>query len=642
MADYEPEQIEGMTAKQEFEQSLLPCISGQQSIEDNWLMKALIGLNKEDLNRLENPPAYENLARASDFIGTTTSWVVAFKVQKQKQQITAKINLDIEQLNKLANHKAQIVQTMSSNMSHIKDNNKLLHKLDLWQRASVYQSTGFKLAQKFLKHSPEAILKWSEQRLSRSVNNAKPHQTLLPASIDNRVVSNASSVQAPIAFDLVKSHGVDQTALNIFDQAAAGDEHARTVVTMYTNEASARTTQTINQDMNKQAANLDRALDPINGEYQKLERSSAGKAALISAGIALFQLRSVWMGKSTFSSMARRGDRAGLEFMTGYASTSLALTSASLDVANAGLQMKAARSAWVARLSLSVGVLGAVGAGFEVYSLELTQQKMIESGSTTSAKVTGVAQVAAGVAGVAGLGYGTLAFVGIGAFALPWLSAIMAVAWGISLVAQWVAYTYDKSHILPIHYWLDAGVFGKKEMLNNEYPNNPFKIQAMSSLEQDLHAYTLALVEIQTEPRFNKTVQDFNEVLSGQVVVTISQWQDNSELVIEYVGIGDTEQSLDKKVFNIQALKRQSKAITASEGLKVILDIPKTSHYKAQYLGSRKEGIFDPNKQKIMEQASERARNNPASQIEHLRVVLLYSLSPSVNPYYQLRTTVTS
>lgn len=641
-ADYEPEQIEGMTAKQEFEQTMLPCLSGEKPLEDNWLIKALIGLNPEDNQKMQDAPAYENLARGSDFIGTTTNWVVAFKARKQKQKITAKINLDIEQLNNLANHKAQIVQTMSSNMSHIKDNNKLLHKLDLWQRASVYQSTGFKLAQKILKHSPEAILKWSEQRLSRSVNNAKPHQTLLPASIDNRVVSNASSVQAPIAFDLVKSHGVDQTALNIFDQAAAGDEHARTVVTMYTNEASARTTQTINQDMNKQAANLDRALDPINGEYQKLERSSAGKAALISAGIALFQLRSVWMGKSTFSSMARRGDRAGLEFMTGYASTSLALTSASLDVANAGLQMKAARSAWVARLSLSVGVLGAVGAGFEVYSLELTQQKMIESGSTTSAKVNGVAQVAAGVAGVAGLGYGTLAFVGIGAFALPWLSAIMAVAWGISLVAQWVAYTYDKSHILPIHYWLDAGVFGKKEMLNNEYPNNPFKIQAMSSLEQDLHAYTLALVEIQTEPRFNKTVQDFNEVLSGQVVVTISQWQDNSELVIEYVGIGDTEQSLDKKVFNIQALKRQSKAITASEGLKVILDIPKTSHYKAQYLGSRKEGIFDPNKQKIMEQASERARNNPASQIEHLRVVLLYSLSPSVNPYYQLRTTVTS
>lgn len=213
---------------------------------------------------MQDVPNYENLARDSDFIGTTTSWVVAFKAQK-KQQITAKINLDIEKLNKLANHKAQIVQTMSSNVSHIKDNNKLLHKLDLWQRASVYQSTGFKLAQKFLKHSPEAILKWSEQRLSRSVNNAKPHQTLLPASIDNRVFNNASSVQALIAFDLLNSHGVDQTALDIFDQAAAG-EHARTVVTMYTNEESARTTRTINQDINKQVAQLNIDLDPIIGE----------------------------------------------------------------------------------------------------------------------------------------------------------------------------------------------------------------------------------------------------------------------------------------------------------------------------------------------------------------------------------------
>lgn len=152
---------------------------------------------------MQDVPNYENLARASDFIGTTTSWVVAFKAQKQKQQITAKINLDIEKLNKLANHKAQIVQTMSSNIIHIKDNNKLLHKLDLWQRASVDQSTGFKLVQKILTHSSEALLKWSEQRLSRSVNNTKPYKTLLPASIDNRVVSDASSIQAPIAFDLV-------------------------------------------------------------------------------------------------------------------------------------------------------------------------------------------------------------------------------------------------------------------------------------------------------------------------------------------------------------------------------------------------------------------------------------------------------
>ncbi|ERL54916.1 toxin VasX [Psychrobacter aquaticus] len=634
-ADYEPEKIEGMTAKKEFEQSLLPCISGQQSIEDNWLMKALIGLNKEDINRLENPPAYENLARASDFIGTTTSWVVAFKVQKQKQQITAKINMDIEQLNKLANHKAQIVQTMSSNMSHIKDNNKLLHKLDLWQRASVYQSTGFKLAQKFLKHSPEAILKWSEQRLSRSVNNAKPHQTLLPASIDNRVVSNASSVQAPIAFDLVNSHGVDQKALDIFDQAAAGDEHARTVVTMYTTEESARTTQTINQDMDKQAANLNRALDPINGEYQKLERSSAGKAALISAGIALFQLRSVWMGKSTLSSMARRGDRAGLEFMTGYASTSLALTSASLDVANAGLQMKAARSAWVTRLSLSVGVLGAVGAGFEVYSLSITRKRLEESSSRNSVIAVGVAQGAAVTAGISG------AAIALG-FTMPWLVGIMAVAWGVSLIAQWVAFRYDKGHILPVHYWLDAGVFGNKAMLNSEYPNNPFNIQAMSSLEQDMHAYSLALTEIQVNPQFATNTANFRQTLSGQIEITLSQWNDNSELVVEFIGIGSRELGLDRKSFNIETLKRQNQVIETSKGLKVVLDIPKTSHFQAQYLGSYREGTRDPNKEHDMQEAREIAQANAGREVDKLRAVVKYALNPSMNPYYQLRTSVTS
>lgn len=634
-ADYKPEQVTGMTAKQEFEQAMLPCISGRQSIEDNWLMKALIGLNKEDLNRLENPPAYENLARASDFIGTTTSWVVAFKAQKQKQQITAKIHLDIEQLNNLANHKAQIVQTMSSNMSYIKDNNKLLYKLDLWQRASVYQSTGFKLAQKILKHSPEAILKWSEQRLSRSVNNAKPHQMLLPASIDNRVVSNASSVQAPIAFDLVNSHGVDQTALDIFDQAAAGDEHARTVVTMYTNEESARTTQTINQDINKQVAQLNIDLDPINGEYQKLERSSVGKAALISAGIALFQLRSVWMGKSILSSMARRGDRAGLEFMTGYASTSLALTSASLDVANAGLQMKAARSAWVARLSLSIGVLGAVGAGFEVYSLNISRERYAESKSGISEAATGIAQLSAVTAGVSG------AAIALG-FTMPWLVGIMAVAWGISLIAQWVAFRYDKGHILPVHYWLDAGIFGNKAMINDEYPNNPFKIQAMSSLEQDMHAYSLALTEIQVNPKFATNTANFRQTLSGQIEITLSQWNDNSELVVEFIGIGSRELGLDRKSFNIETLKRQNKAIETSKGVEVVLDIPKTSHFQAQYLGSYKEGTRDPNKERDMQQAREIAQANAGREVDKLRAVVKYALNPSMNPYYQLRTSVTS
>lgn len=527
-------------------------------------------------------------------------------------------------------------------MSHIKDNNKLLYKLDLWSQATVHQVTGFKLAQRVLHYSPEAILKWSEQRLSRSINNAKPHATLLPASIDNRVVSSASSVKTPIAIDLVNSHDVNQTALDIFDKSANGNEHARTVVTMYASEDIARTTQTINEDITRQVTQLNSDLDPINGQYSQLERQSAGKAALVSVGIGLFQLRSIWMGKSSLGSMAARGDRAGLEFMTGYASTTLALTTASLDVANAGLQMKAARSAWVVRLSLSVGVLGAVGAGFEVYSLDLAQQRMIESGSTTSAKVTSVAQVAAGVAGVAGFGYGTLVFASAGAFALPWLGAIMAIAWGVSLIAQWVAFRYDKGHILPIHYWLDAGVFGNKAMLNSEYPNNPFKIQAMGSLEQDMHAYSLALTEIQVNPKFATNTANFIQTLSGQIEITLSQWNNDSELVVEFIGIGSRELGLDRKSFSIETLKRQNKAMITEAGLQVTLDIPKTSHFQAQYLGSYREGTRDPSKERDMQEARERAQANAGREVDKLRAVVKYALNPSMNPYYQLRTSVTS
>lgn len=58
-ADYKPEQAPGMSAKQEFEQSLLPCITGQKPIEDNWLIKALIGLNQEDINRMQDTPTFE-------------------------------------------------------------------------------------------------------------------------------------------------------------------------------------------------------------------------------------------------------------------------------------------------------------------------------------------------------------------------------------------------------------------------------------------------------------------------------------------------------------------------------------------------------------------------------------------------------
>ncbi|WP_367109834.1 toxin VasX [uncultured Psychrobacter sp.] len=637
-ADYKPEQVTGMTAKQEFEQSLLLCISGEQPIEDNWLIKALIGLNQEDINRMQDAPTFENLARASDFIGTATNWAMAFKAQKQKQKIKANIARDIQRLNDLANYKAQVVQMIISNMSHIKDNNKWLYRVDLWTQATVHQATGFKLAQRVLKYSPEAILKWSEQRLSRSINKAKPHQTLLPASIDSKAISSAPSTQAPIAIDLVSSHGVDQKALDIFDKAASGNKYASTIVTMYASEDIARTTQTINEDITRQVAQLNSDLDPINGQYQRLERQSAGKAALVSAGIGVFQLRSIWIGKNSLGSMAARGDRYALEFMSGYASTTLALTTASLDVVNAGLQVNPARGIWVAKLSLSIGLLGAVGAGFEVYSLELSQQRMKESGSTTSVDAITIAQGAAVIAGVAG------AMIGL-SISLPFLGAIVAVAWGVSLFAQWIAFKYDKSNILPIHYWLDAGVFGNKQMVGDDYPNNPFSKDGksnMHTLEHDLKAYVLSMTQVTVTPVFTKKVIDFRETLSGKVEVTINQFNANSYVAVDFIK-DDNASNSDISGYTIEALLTQNRAIINEEGiLKLTLDIPTVSHYEPSYLTSGMAGTYDTLDNKVMKQAKKDSQSNPSAETKKLKVMVIYELNPGTYPHYLLRTSVTS
>ena len=407
------------------------------------------------------------------------------------------------------------------------------------------------------------------------------------------------------------------------------------VVTIYTDKATADAAASVNQSIVDNELDIRQYTDSHSGAYRQLERSSAGKAALISAGIALFQLRSVWMGKSSLSAMANRGDSVAREFLTSYTSTSLALTGAALDVAAAGMQIRGASASTLARLSLSVGVIGAVGAGFEVYSLELTQQRMTENQSATSVKAISVAQLSAGVAGVTGVA------IAIG-FAMPWVIGVMAVAWGVSLIAQWVAFSYDKGNILPIHYLLDAGVVGNKAMLNNEYPNNPFKIQAMSSLEQDIHAYSLALTEMQVNPKFTTNTADFRQILSGQIEITLSQWNDDSELVVEFIAIGDQELRLDRKLFKIEMLKRQNKAIKTPKGLEIVLDIPTTSHFQAEYLGSYKEGTRNPNKVQRMQEARERAQANAGGEVNKLRAVVKYALNPSANPHYQLRTTVTS
>ena len=83
----------------------------------------------------------------------------------------------------------------------------------------------------------------------------------------------------------------------------------------------------------------------------------------------------------------------------------------------------------------------------------ISLEKHKENKSGISERATNIAIGSAFTAGVSG------AAIALG-FAMPWVVGIMAVAWTVSYFAGWIASRYDKSNILPIHYWLDAGIFG--------------------------------------------------------------------------------------------------------------------------------------------------------------------------------------
>lgn len=638
-ADYEPEQIEGMTAKQEFEQTMLPCLSGEKPLEDNWLIKALIGLNPEDNQKMQDAPAYENLARASDFIGTAANWLNTFKTEAQTKAIDAKTAQKTRLLNKLASYKAQVVQTMSNNMSHIQEKHRLLSKMDLWTQASVNQSTGLQLARRTLKLAPNIITDKLGAFLKSRIDKAKPYKTIIPAAIDEAAVKPASGSSAPFAVDFMHSQSIDQQALDIYNKAAAGDEHARMVVTLYTDKVTADAAASANQSLADAKIELEQHINSSSEAYRQLERSSAGKAALISAGIGLFQLRSVWMGKSNLSAMASRGDRVARGFMTSYASTSLALTGAALDVAAAGMQIRGASTTAIARLSLSVGVLGAVGAGFEVYSLNISRKRHTENKSDISERATAIAMGSAVTAGVTGVA------IAIG-FAMPWVIGIMAVAWGVSLIAQWVAFSYDKGNILPIHYWLDAGVFGNKQMINDDYPNNPFKIRAMQNLEEDLHAFALAMTELTITPKFDTSIRGNASILTSTITISINQWQEDSWLSINSYVInnsGDTI-ALNNNVnesSKITYLIESGQAKQESNHLVITKKLPqikKRVYANYSYRGFNINSSIDVlSKQEIQE-----SNYLTFDEMDRLEIIVDFQLDASTHPMYQLSNKIKS
>ena len=236
---------------------------------------------------------------------------------------------------------------------------------------------------------------------------------------------------------------------------------------------------------------------------------------------------------------------------------------------------------------------------------------------------------------------------------MPWVIGIMAVAWAVSLIAQWVAFTYDKSHVLPIHYWLDAGVFGDKEMIDvNNYPNNPFSnsernIRPMENLEQDIHAYTLAMTEFTITPRFDTSIRGNASILTSALTISINQWQDDSWLGIRcYVrkNNGDiisltgkfNKTSRISRLIELGEVKYEGNHLTITQKLP---QIRKRNVYVNQsYWGVNSKSLTDTSSKKEIQESNYLTFD----EMDRLEVTMGFQLDVKTHPMYELSNTIKS
>ena len=263
----------------------------------------------------------------------------------------------------------------------------------------------------------------------------------------------------------------------------------------------------------------------------------------------------------------------------------------------------------------------------------------MESKSVISEIGTGIAMISAVTAGVAGVA------IGLG-FVMPWVIGIMAVAWGVSLIAQWVAFSYDKGNILPIHYWLDAGIFGNKQMLNDDYPNNPFKIRAMQNLEEDLHAYALAMTELTITPKFDTSLRGNTSILKSTITISINQWQDNSWLSMfcYIVNNNGDKLTLDKRASGaskITHLIKSGQAKQQGDHLVITKNLPQIKnrvHADYSYRGYNINSSIDA----LSEQETQESNYLTFDEMDRLEVTVDFQLDASTQPMYQLSNTIKS
>ena len=551
------------TTNEEFKKALLPQLMSGTGINENWLIKALGGLNKEFVEVLHD----FKQDRASEATGAGIGYI--------SEQISVtwlnKITVDAER--SALENKDKLIKTLSQNLLKLSFYDpKAFRALYKTLELSIYGHSGLVVVPKMVTATADTMGAFANFALG----------VVLPKPAVNRINERArqakrrvtSFVETVTDTNIVRTPKIDNL------------QQAETKVLYYFDEAysTGKGMDALSQlNDGQRPINLDK-LDAkaLAAEATKwhnsVQKLANGGMGIVSGFIAYFQLNAVIASMPAITRLKYAGDPLRLtQEQLGTVSSGLALVTASMDVTASGASVLS-KTSFANKLVYRAGWIGVVGATFEVGSLAIYGYRKAHDGNLVSLGYTVGAGVSITASAVAGLiyGYGVANAATGGAAAIPGaaLLGIMMIGMTLSYTFQRLAYKFDDKNNTLIEYWLDNSVFGHKAMKTKDYYLiNPFQEKpAFNSLAEDISGFITACTlflannrlqtfqgnvpvehEISTnsEIRLPPVVGSTHEHLTlFESQVHIGNWDKASQLTIEVVADKNgSEQNLYKATF---------------------------------------------------------------------------------------------